>query len=528
MKLFKHFSKRTNIVLAAALALLAVGVPAAVMAGSGPDRPTKVYQEGVAGFDHVTFDSFTNVPGIGNEQQFFNGKYPGTSTYTDPLSEVKNGDDLTLEVYVHNNADSSLNASGAGVAKNTTVQVVLPGTVAKGQQATAYISADNASPKQISDTLDFGAANGGFFGLSYVPGSASLEYKDASGNVTNKPLSDSVVTTGAKIGPNQDGTMEGCFNYVEYVTLHVKVNMPEYTLNKQVRLNGQTSKDWSEVKNVKAGDRAQWSVGFANTGSTVLNSVAILDQVPAGLTVVPGSIQLVNTLFPNGYTFPDSAIMSNGRQISVNIGNYAAGSNAYLYYDTTVDKPAATVCSAETLTNTAYATPQGFGAIYDTASVIVPGNDCTPPVTKTPVYSCDLFHVTLGDRSVKVDTFNTTANNGAAFKDVVINWGDNSSLTTNTPVGQAHNYANYGTYKLTATAHFTVNGSGDVSATSANCAQSVTFVAPTTPPVTPPAVTTPKVLPNTGAGDVVGIFAGAVVIGTLGYRLFLGRKLSRR
>ncbi|MEO6761806.1 MAG: PKD domain-containing protein [Candidatus Saccharimonadales bacterium] len=48
------------------------------------------------------------------------------------------------------------------------------------------------------------------------------------------------------------------------------------------------------------------------------------------------------------------------------------------------------------------------------------------------------------------------------------------------------------------------------------------------PPVTPPAITPAQVLPNTGAGDVVGIFAGAVVVGTLGYRLFLGRKLTRR
>lgn len=39
--------------------------------------------------------------------------------------------------------------------------------------------------------------------------------------------------------------------------------------------------------------------------------------------------------------------------------------------------------------------------------------------------------------------------------------------------------------------------------------------------------TTPTVLPNTGAGNVVGIVAGAVVAGFVASRLYLSRKLSR-
>lgn len=48
----------------------------------------------------------------------------------------------------------------------------------------------------------------------------------------------------------------------------------------------------------------------------------------------------------------------------------------------------------------------------------------------------------------------------------------------------------------------------------------------TTPPVKPP-VTPPTVLPNTGAGDVVGIFASVAVVAAFAHRLFLSRKLSR-
>lgn len=522
MNLFKHFSKRAKLLtLGAVFALTAIAVvPAITKAGSGPDRPTKAYSAGVAGFDHVTFNSFTGVPGIGDERNFFNGKYADAgSVYSDPMPQVKDGDVLTLEVYVHNGADPSLNASGVGIAKNTRVRVALPTGIAKSQEAMAYISADNAQPQTVYDSLDFGAANGGSFGLDYVKGSAHIQ-----GNYINSSLPDSVVTSGATIGTNAlDGQLKGCFQQMVYVTIQVKVTMPEYSLTKQVSVKNKTS-TWAKSDNVVAGDTADWLLTFKNNGETPLNSVAVVDQVPAGLTVVPGSVKLTNGNYPNGYTFPNSAVIDNGRTISVNIGNYNPGILAYITYQTTVDKPGATVCAPETLTNKAFATPSSFGAIWDTASVTVPGNECKPPTT--PAYSCDLLHVTPGDRAVTVDAFKTSATGGAAFKDVVINWGDQSqALTTNNAVGQSHQYANYGTYNISAKAHFTVNSSGDVSATSQSCAQSVTFTAPgtpNTPPVTPP------VLPNTGAGDVIGVFAGAVVAGTIGYRLFLGRKLSRR
>ena len=45
--------------------------------------------------------------------------------------------------------------------------------------------------------------------------------------------------------------------------------------------------------------------------------------------------------------------------------------------------------------------------------------------------------------------------------------------------------------------------------------------------VTPPATPTPPVLPNTGAGNVVSVFAATVVVAALGYRFWLGRRLSR-
>ncbi len=382
MKLFKRFSKQTKLTLAAVLALCAVAIPAAVFATSGPARATKVYSNGVAGFNYVTFDSFTNVPNIGDERNFFNGLYPGSTAFTDPLPQVKDGDVLTLEVYVHNGADPSLNTAAGqpGIARNTKVRVALPSGIAKSREATAFISATNAVPGTVFDTLDMSAANGGSFEVDYVPGSAHVK-----GNFIDSALSDSVVTTGATIGSQAlDGNVKGCFQQLVLVTLKVKIKMPEYSLAKHVRFAGQTSADWQKNVDAKAGDDEQWLLTFNDNGSTALNAVDIVDQVPAGLTVVPGSVKLINPNYPSGFTYPASAIQDNGRTVHVNIGNYNPGNNAFVMYDTTVNAPAATVCSPFTLTNKAFATPQGFGSIFDTATTQVAGNTCQntpPPVT---------------------------------------------------------------------------------------------------------------------------------------------------
>ncbi len=55
---------------------------------------------------------------------------------------------------------------------------------------------------------------------------------------------------------------------------------------------------------------------------------------------------------------------------------------------------------------------------------------------------------------------------------------------------------------------------------------------PVTPPATPPATPTtpaaPTTLVNTGPGETAALFAVAVIAGTLGYRQYLSRRLSRQ
>ncbi len=173
----------------------------------------------------------------------------------------------------------------------------------------------------------------------------------------------------------------------------------------------------------------------------------------------------------------------------------------------------------------------------------------------TPAFACDELNLTKGDnRSVTV-TINTSASGGATYDHAVVSWGDSSASTTTSTNTAQHQYGADGTYNITATAFFMVNGK--LVSSTGNCATSVTFstqvcefnsnlpanspecvqpcqfnhsipassnkcVPPTTPPTTPP------VLPNTGAGNVIGLFLGASVIGGLGYRFALARRLARQ
>lgn len=173
---------------------------------------------------------------------------------------------------------------------------------------------------------------------------------------------------------------------------------------------------------------------------------------------------------------------------------------------------------------------------YVTLKVKVHMPSTPPPVT--PAYKCDLLDITAGkDRKVTISNFNTTATNGAVFKNAVIDWGDNSSrLTIANPVGQTHQYAKDGTYIVSAVAHFTVNGE-DVTSNGPACQKQVTFTPnqppevtpptpPTTPPTTPTSPSTPTELVNTGAGSMAGLFAATVIAGIVGFRAYLSRRLS--
>jgi uncharacterized repeat protein (TIGR01451 family) len=378
--IIKRLPKR---LLAFGMAVVLVAtLTATATAAFGPDRPTKAWSPTVDGFDHVTFNSFTGVGnGIGDERDFFRGVQVGRdSVWSDPVQNVTQDAEVEGKVYIHNNADARLNdqPGNPGIAKDVNVRVAMPTGTKQSQDATAYISATNAQPTQVFDTLTMTGANNGFFAIDYVPGSAQLH---KNGQTT--ALSDNLVTSGVNLGDQK-----GCFDFVQEVTFRMKVKMPRYTITKQVGIPGQTSADWKKNLPVKKGETVSWLVTFTNAGRTELKSVKIVDEIPVGLTVVPGTVKLTNGNYLSGYIFPDGAIQAKGRQINIDIGNYNPDGIAYVTFKTVVDQAEQPTCEANTILNRAYATPEGFGSITDTASVSLAADKCqpvTPPVTPAKV-----------------------------------------------------------------------------------------------------------------------------------------------
>ncbi|MEK7602957.1 MAG: PKD domain-containing protein [Patescibacteria group bacterium] len=506
----KGLLKRVPKMLMTAVMTMAIlaGVATTALAGFGPNRTTKAWSPNVDGFDHVTFNSFTGVPnGVGDERDFIRGVQVGRDNkWSDPVNGVTQGAEVEAKIYIHNNADARLNSQPGqpGVAKDVKVKVELPKGSAKTQQAKATISASNALPKDVFDTLDMTGANGGFFEIAYVPGSAKLH---RGGKTT--ALGDNLVTTGVNLGDQK-----GCFDFIEEVTFRMKVNMPRYTIQKEVRHEGGTSNDWKENVNIDNNKRVEWLITFKNTGATELKHVKIVDEVPVGLTVVPGSVKLINGNYPSGFTYPDSAIQANGRQVNVDIGNYNPGILAYVLFKTNAT-PTAEQCGKINLVNKAFSTPEGYGAIWDTASVDVnTGKEC-----KGPTFSCkSASFASLGGRKIRV-TITPSMSGNVKVKSFTYDFGDSSvSKVVTDKANFEHDYAADGTYSVKTSVTFVVDGK-DKTVTSDSCAFTVTFKGDK--PVTPP--TTPPTLPNTGAGDVIGVFAAVTVAGSVAHRVFTRR-----
>lgn len=507
MSIFSQIPKK----LIAGIAVIAAvaGITSAAVAGFGPDRPTKDWTVDQNGFDKVTFNSFVNVPnGIGDERDFLRGGIVGSTTpWIDPVNDTKNDDTVEVKIYIHNNAAKSLNtAAGApGVAKDVTVKVALPTGIATSQEASATISASNATPVTISDTLGFTGINGSQFSLEYIPGSAKL-YAGGSSSA----ISDNLVTSGVNIG-NQNG----CFEYVREITFRVKVKKPGYQIQKVARIMGEGNDKWRKEVNAKIGDKIEWEIYFQNIGTTTLTNVTVLDVIPSFNKVVPGSIKLYNSSNPNGYTFPDSAIQSNGKQVNITISDYAPGANAYIYLTTEIQNVKELQCGVQQMANVVYVTPQGLGTLNDNAKVnVINSNPCEE---EKFTYECTSVTITKNsNREVTVNVATkATPEDKVRVKNYEYNFGDGTAKFLTDKNVANHTYAKDGTYNINVVVTFSVNGADKT----VTCSNIVTFSTPTTP-VRP----TPTVLPDTGANSFYGLLAGISIVGALLHRLWTLRR----
>jgi len=217
-------NKISRIVASAAVATAIAAVPATTaIAGYFPaDRQTYtcVTPDNCPGADHVVFDSFTNNPVVGDERPFLAGSL--NSQNVQDRIKVQDGDKIVVRAYIHNDADATKmgNNEANTVAKNVNFKLLVPTASEKDMNLVGFISADNANPKSINDTMSLYGDNA--FTVQYLEGSAQFTHKPDGVHQVTTQLSDNVITSsGASLGD-----INGCFAYSGYVTLTVVVHMP--------------------------------------------------------------------------------------------------------------------------------------------------------------------------------------------------------------------------------------------------------------------------------------------------------------
>jgi uncharacterized repeat protein (TIGR01451 family) len=422
----------------------------------------------------------------------------GETTYKESTSATYD-QVVKYSVYYHNR---ELTGSDK-VAKNFKIKIDFPTAAGTTQVTKVTMGGDNTNTITDTAVVNLNRADAH---LEFIPG--SVHWKHNVGTRENiqlktEKIADSVILNGAVIE-----NVKPCHEFEATVTFMARVKVPSVGINKYVHAAGGTEKAVTSLA-VQPGARVEYMVSAKNLSNENLTNVYVRDPLPKGLTYVPGTAKKYFGTYNGTVMSADEAnAFFGGRK---NIGTLLPGARGYITFEATVDSADKLACGTNTIKNV---------AVVDTDQTGEYNNSATVTVNKTcaeqPNYTCDMFHVVAGDnRTVKVDQFKTTATNGATFKDVTISWGDSSTaLTTNNAVGQTHQYAADGTYNIVATARFTVNGQ-DKTATSALCAQKVSFEGET--PVAPPA------LPNTGAGETIGLFAGVSVAGAIAHRLWARR-----
>lgn len=455
MSLIRRAPKRfagTVMVLAAAVIIPAVSL------AWGPSRPTFT---GANPAPYVTFNSITDNPQVGDERNFVRIRESAVGANYGDNTTLKPGKVYDVSVYFHNNAASHLNKSGKGIAKDTKLKMEIPGVVNAGVNAafTGTISSSNAKPTSVWDEAYGKNSTNGQVALRYVSNSAKFV---SNGAINGQKLPDTLFTTGAKLGfDSQNGTVPGCNEFSGFVNFQIRVDQPNFTVNKQVSVDD--GKTWVDgTAKAKAGQKVLYKVAYQNTGTTQQDNVSLRDMLPSGVSYVAGSSVIANSTTGGQYKATKDGITTTG----YNAGSYQPKGNVFFKFSAKLPTEDKLKCGTNKLVNTARATTSA-GYKEDTATVTV-DKKCEPPVVS---YVCKALTVTTVDRTHF--KFNTSyAAQNATFKSVtyVIKNAAGQTVETKTSTSTALDYTRttVGKYTVQATVTFTVNGQ-DKTVTSEGC-----------------------------------------------------------
>lgn len=296
--------------------------------------------------------------------------------------EVEDGKTYIVRLYAHNNNPNGEDA----VAKDTHVYFNIPAISNSSIEVNGYINSSNATPQIVEDDVIFKSKDNIPFHLDYVEGSALLV--NNSIGVNGYTLDDSIINAknhGVKIGYDKlDGNVPGCYQYDNFISIQVKaVYDYEYTVEKKVRIAGDSDKTWKDTVTANIGDKVEFLIGYRNTSGVAQRNVIIKDILPNNLRYVPGTTILKNSNFPNGAKVVDNqpGIITD----TINIGSYGPNANAYVMFTAEVVNNSL-ACGHNTLVNWGQAgvsstVRQDHAEVYTTR---VCENEPDKPTPETP------------------------------------------------------------------------------------------------------------------------------------------------
>ena len=465
--------KRASAIIAILAAVLIV--PATLFAW-GPMRPTYTMDRPA---DHITFNSITNNPNLGNpygdERNFVGIRETGTNNSWVDNMTVQNGRTYTVRMYVHNNAAENLHL----VAENVKAKVNLPTTTGRSIRVDGFINSTNANPVEVYDDATFSSSQD--FNLAYVPG--SLKFENNVFGPNGIALSESIFTSrGATLGYSRlDGRIPGCIRFAGYVSFIVR---PQFAGNSNFRMAKRVSRhganSWVESYSAQPGETVDYLIEYRNTGTVQQNNVTLRDSLPVGQTYISGSTRFGNSQHPSGVQASDN--IANG--VGINIGSYAPNANAWAIFSARVaDNDDLPECGLNTLVNTARVTVGGW-ALTDPATVIV------NRICEGRVHTCNrLSGARLSGNSFRFTTDYTLQN--VTFNNItyVVRDSNNSRIYQTTTRSNVFSYATntIGDYSVQATVNSSADGDSFAD-TSNGCRTgfSVTGETPSELPVTGP------------------------------------------
>ena len=127
------------------------------------------------------------------------------------------------------------------------------------------------------------------------------------------------------------------------IKTQVEVNREEHqdlvmkvwtNLTIDVRKKDENEPKWADRVYAVPGERIRFRIGIRNMSSEMFRNLTLRDILPTGLSYINGSTRIYNAKHPQGVTLSDNIITDMG----VNIGDYAPGANAWIYFDAATSK----------------------------------------------------------------------------------------------------------------------------------------------------------------------------------------------